>query len=135
VHEYLAGPSGPVYKLRIGFHDPSELFGAARYKESGAVAVCARIGDLDHPIDFARMTHFVRNTDYGCEMRSRFWLGIFKSRDPSAAIAQRHAGELRKANVNDELARRLHQHAVEEMGYLSEILPTLYRRNTLDNTF
>ena len=26
VHEYLAGPSGPLYKLRINFHDPAELF-------------------------------------------------------------------------------------------------------------
>ena len=135
VHEYLAGPSGPVYKLRIGFHDPAELFDAAKYKASGAVAVCARIGDLDHPVDFARMTHFVRNTDYGCEMRSRFWLGIFGSRDPNVTITEERARELRKANVNDELARRLHQHATEEMGYLAEILPTLYKRNTLDMTF
>jgi hypothetical protein len=135
VHEYLAGPSGPVYKLRIGFHEPTELFEAAKYKSSGAFAVCARIGDLDHPVDFARMTHYVRNTDYGCEMRSRFWLGIFRSRDPGVTISEDRARELRKANVNDELARRLHQHATEEMGYLAEILPAIYRRNTLDNTF
>jgi hypothetical protein len=95
-----------------------------------ARSLSARIGDLDHPIDFARMTHFVRNTDYGCEMRSRFWLGEIKSRDP-----EERAPELRRANVNDELARRLHQHASEEMGYLAEILPTLYKRATLDTTF
>jgi hypothetical protein len=135
VHEYLAGTTGPIYRLRIGFHDPAELFDAGKYKASGAVAICARIGDLDHPVDFARMTHFVRNTDYGCEMRSRFWLGIFASRDPEVTITEKRARELRRANVNDELARRLHQHATEEMGYLAEILPTLYRRHTLDNTF
>jgi hypothetical protein len=135
VHEYLAGPSGPVYRLRIGFHDPAELFDAGKYRASDAVAVCARIGDLDHPVDFARMTHFVRDTDYGCEMRSRFWLGIFASRDPKITISEERARELRQANVNDELARRLHQHCVEEMGYLAEILPPLYRRVTQDNTF
>jgi hypothetical protein len=133
VHEYLAGRSGPLYKLRIAFHDPAELFDSAKYKASGAMAVCARLGDLDHPIDFARMTHFVRNTDYGCEMRSRFWLGIIKSRDPNVTITEERARELRQTSVNDELARRLHQHATEEMGYLAEILPTLYRRVTLDN--
>ena len=135
VHEDLAGPSGPIYKLRIGFHDPAELFDATKYEASGALAVCARIGDLDHPVDFARMTHFVRDTDYGCEMRSRFWLGIFGSRDPAVTITEERARELRAANVNDELARRLHQHCTEEMGYLAEILPPLYRRVTQDNTF
>jgi hypothetical protein len=42
---------------------------------------------------------------------------------------------MRQSNVNEELARRLHQHATEEMGYLAEILTTLYRRITRDNTF
>jgi hypothetical protein len=134
VHEYLAGQSGPLYKLRIAFHDPAELFDPVRYRESGAVAVCARIGDLEHPVDFGRMVHFVRDTDYGCEMRSRFWLGLIQSRDPNLTISAERARELRQANVNDELARRLHQHASEEMGYLAEILPTLYRRVTLDNS-
>ncbi len=135
VHEYLAGPTGPVYKLRIGFHEPSELFDAERYKASGAVAVCARIGDLDHPIDFGRMTHFVRDTDYGCEMRSRFWLGEIRSREPGKILTEQEQDSLRKANLNEELARRLHQHATEEMGYLAEILAPLYRRYTLDNRF
>jgi len=135
VHEYLAGKSGPLYRLRISFHDPAELFDGGKYRASGAVAICARIGDLDHPIDFARMTHFIRDTDYGCEMRSRFWLGEIKSRDPDVVITEERAWELRQANVNDELARRLHQHASEEMGYLAEILPTLYKRVTLDTAF
>lgn len=134
VHEYLAGPSGPIYKLRIAFHEPSETFDERRYSDAGVMAVCARIGDLDHPIDFGRMTHFVRNTDYGCEMRSRFWLGEIESRDPNLTISDDQKAALRAANVNEELARRLHQHATEEMGYLAEILPALYRRYTLDNT-
>jgi hypothetical protein len=62
------------------------------------------------------MTHFVRNTDYGCEMRSRFWSGKIKSRDPGVVITEERARELRQANVNDELAPGLHQHASEEMG-------------------
>jgi hypothetical protein len=135
VHEYLAGPSGPLFKLRINFHDPEELFDPERYRRSGALAICARIGDLTHPVNFGRMTHFVRDTDYGCEMRSRFWLGIIESRDPSAPLSDDQVGAMRQSNVNEELARRLHQHATEEMGYLAELLPTLYRRVTLDNGF
>ncbi len=135
VHEYLAGPTGPIYKLRIGFHEPYELFDRERYDALGVVAVCARIGDLEHPVDFARMTHFVRDTPWGCEMRSRFWLGEIRSRDPKVTLSDEQIMGMRKANVNDDLARRLHQHATEEMGYLAEILPTLYRRYTLDLAF
>jgi hypothetical protein len=133
VHEYLAGPSGPVYKLRINFRDPSEFFDAQRYKDSGAVAICARLGDLERPVNFGRMVHFVRNTDYGCEMRSRFWLGIMESRDPEVSFTDEQVRTMRQSNVNEELARRLHQHCVEEMGYLTEILPVMYRRVTQDN--
>jgi len=135
VHEYLAGPSGPLFKLRINFHDPAELFDPSRYRESGVIAVCARIGDLEHPVNFGRMTHFVRDTDYGCEMRSRFWLGLIESRDPNVTFSDEQVRTMRRSNVNEELARRLHQHATEEMGYLAEILPTLYKRITQDITF
>ena len=135
VHEYLAGDDGPLYKLRINFHDPAELFDAKRYAESGVVAVCARIGDLDEPINFARMTHFVRDTDYGCEMRSRFWLGEIESRVPGKTFTEAEKAAIRSRGVNDELARRLHQHCVEEVGYLAEVLPVLYRRFTGDNTY
>jgi DAPG hydrolase PhiG domain len=79
------------------------------------------------------MTHFVRDTDYGCEMRSRFWLGLIESRDAGVTLSEDQIRALRESNVNEELARRLHQHATEEMGYLAELLPTLYRRVTLDN--
>jgi DAPG hydrolase PhiG domain len=135
VHEYLAGDSGPLYKLRINFRDPAEFFDIRRYRDAKVVGVCARIGDLEHPVDFGRMVHFVRDTDYGCEMRSRFWLGIIESRDPNVTISDEQARAMRHSNVNEELARRLHQHATEEMGYLAEILPTLYKRYTQDNTF
>ena len=54
VHEYLAGPSGPLLKLRINFLDPAEMLDAGRYRDAGVLAVCARIGDLDHPVNFGR---------------------------------------------------------------------------------
>jgi hypothetical protein len=42
---------------------------------------------------------------------------------------------MRKSGLNEEFTRRLHQHCVEEMGYLAEILPVLYRRETGDTSF
>ena len=135
VHEYLAGSDGLLYKLRINFRDPAEFFDARRYAASGAVAVCARAGDLERPIDFGRMVHFVRDTDFGCEMRSRFWLGLVESRDPRQAFTEEQAREMRRQAVTDELARRLQRHAVEEMGYLADLLPALYTRVTNDAAF
>jgi hypothetical protein len=135
VHEYLAGSDGPLYKLRIDFHDPAETYDAAAYKASGAHAICARIGPLEHPIHVGRMTHYVRDTDYGCEMRSRFWLGIVKHRDPNVTIPAEQIRAMRAEQVTEEFSRRLHQHCVEEMGYLAEILPVLYRRVTGDSSF
>lgn len=135
VEEYLAGRDGPLHKLRIDFHEPAETFDIEKYKGSGHFAVCAYPGLQEAPIRTGRMCHFIRETDYGCEMRSRFWLGTITHRDPTTTIPESQAREMRKANLNVEFARRLHQHCVEEMGYLAEILPMLYRRVTLDNTF
>jgi hypothetical protein len=135
VHEYLAGPSGPLYKLRIDFHAPTETFDSASYKTSGAHAVCARVGLLEVPLHTGRMTHLVRDTDHGCEMRSRFWLGLIAHRDPAIKLPQDEISAMRAEKLTEDFARRLHQHCVEEMGYLTEILPVLYRRVTQDNTF
>jgi len=133
VHEYL-GAGSPLYKLRVDFHDPGKTFDAEAYRKSGAFAVCARPGLLEAPFHVGQMCHFVRDTDYGCEMRSRFWLGMIAHRDPTVRLPPEQIKAMRKENLTEEFARRLHQHCVEEMGYLAEVLPVLYRRYTLDNT-
>lgn len=133
VHEYLGGSDGPVYKLRINFRDPSEFFDPAAYKALDGTAICARIGLLDAPVNLGLMTHFVRNTPQGCEMRSRFFLGHIESRNPADLIPPDAVRQLRHENVTADLARRLHQHATEEMSYLGEILPVLYRQVTQEN--
>ncbi|MEO8242663.1 MAG: hypothetical protein ABI832_10135 [bacterium] len=132
VHEYLGGADGPIYKLRINFRDPTEFFDAAKYAAFDGAAICARIGLLDVPVNMGLMTHFVRNTTQGCEMRSRFFLGHIESRDPDHPMSPADARALRHETVTAELARRLHQHCTEEMSYLSEILPILYRQVTQD---
>ena len=135
VHEYLAGDDGPVFKLRINFRDPSEFFDPALYSKLDGAAICARIGSLEAPVNLGRMTHFVRNTDAGCEMRSRFFLGHLESRDPAVVFTPEQIVAARAEKVTDELARRLHQHATEEMGYLADLLPVLYRQITGDASF
>ena len=128
VHEYLAGRDGPVYKLRINFRHPHEFFDPPAMPVSTASRSVPGSALLEAPVNLGLMTHFVRNTPQGCEMRSRFFLGHVESRDPDHPILARCARHLRHENVTAELARRLHHHATEEMSYLSEILPVLYRR-------
>lgn len=134
VHEYLAGSDGPVYKLKIQFQDPGPFLGDPGFGQFDGVAVSAKIGDLEHPVNFGRMVHFVRNTNFGCEMRSRFFLGHVEARDGAPEFSDEQIQGIRKEAVTDELARRLHQHATEEMGYLADLVPVLYRQVTGDNS-
>ncbi len=133
VHEYF-GTDGPVHQRRLDFHDPLEIFDAATYRAAGVVAVCARSGELESPISSSRVIHFVRDTDYGCEMRSRFFLGEMTERRTGAPVPEEHAAPMRR-RIPADLPRRLHRHAVEEMGYLADLLPVLYRQVTGDASF
>ena len=135
VHEYLGGTDGPVFKLKIQFQPPGQFLGSPEFDQFDGIAVAARIGSLEKPLNLGRMVHFVRNTPWGCEMRSRFFLGFVESRDGAPQIGDGEAEGLRQALVTEELARRLHQHATEEMGYLADILPVLYRQVTGDTAF
>lgn len=85
--EYMAG-QGPVKKLRISFKDPREFFDAAAYDASNVFAVCGRVGPQDHPFVVSHLCHSVRDTDYGCEMRSRFWQGHIASTDPDKQLSE-----------------------------------------------
>ena len=106
-HEYIGGE---MTKLKITFCEPSELLDTSRFAALGVTAVCARIYLLDIPdMQVATLIHFVRDTDFGCEMRSQFWIIV-----PGA----------------DDIARGLHQHCMEEMGTLASFLPDLYAENT-----
>ena len=133
VHEHLAGSDAPLFRLRINFRDRAEFFDAKRYAAHDGAAICANIGLLDAPVNPGKMTGFVRNAPWGCEMRSRFFPGHVASRDPAPAIPETGAAALRPACVTPDLARRLHQHATEETGCLAALLPVLYRHAHLQN--
>lgn len=113
VHEYLAGADGPLYKLKIQFQDPATFLGNPEFGQFDGVAVAAKIGSLEQPVNLGRMVHFVRNTPIGCEMRSRFFLGHVESRDGAPAFSEDQQDAIRAEGVSDELAWRLHQHATE----------------------
>ena len=102
--EELVG--GQLLKARIQFRAPAEFFDTSRFKEAkvGAV-ICANAYDLEE-VPHGRIIHFVRDTDFGCEMRSRFWL----------------------FQASDVAGMGLMVHCIEEMGNLADFLPELYAR-------
>jgi hypothetical protein len=99
---------GLIKKIRIHFHDPSEFLDTSKFEGANVgAAICANAYDLEK-VPYGRIIHFVRDTDFGCEMRSRFWLF--------------HATGME--------AMRLIQHCMEEMGHLADFLPDLYKRDS-----
>ncbi len=106
VHEYIGGE---MAKLKITFYQPSEYFDTSRFDEAGVTAaICGHVGLLEVDQQLGHLIHFIRDTDYGCEMRSRFWL----------------------FEATEEFGRALMTHCVEEMGNLADLLPDLYARET-----
>lgn len=129
VHEYI-GPD--LQKLRIQFVEPEEILGDVPIAEE-IVVVCARPGPLDGSLYVGKMCHIIRNTPWGAEMRSRFWLGHV-----SARVGNEARFSLIGLVANTALARYLlidrqgavdlMTHAVEEMGYLGDLLPDLFAK-------
>lgn len=134
VHERLAG-SDEVHKLRIHFRDPHQVFDPKGYDAVDGIAVCGHPGALEKPINLGHMCHFVRNTDYGAEMRSRFWLGDVHSQTDGEALSDATKQMVRTERLTPQFAKDLHQHAIEEMGYLADLLPVMYRQVTGDASF
>jgi hypothetical protein len=134
VHEYIGGH---LQRLRIHFVEPRTFFASARLDAFDGLAICAEAGELERPINLARMCHVVRDTDWGCEMRSRFWLGVVDSRAGNPVPAP-----LLRGIANNPVARGiliprwlgpgLQRHCSEEMSYLAGFLPGLYRRENGD---
>ena len=115
----------------IQFINSSEFFGFDPNNEDTFV-ICARVGLLEEEINTAKMCHVVRNTQTGAEMRSRFWLGHVAKRDGNKTIRsfEGFVGNMAlvrlfliEQQVNPEDLKR---HAIEEMRYLAELLPSLY---------
>lgn len=135
VHEYIGQD---LQKLRIQFINPSEFLDSYEQRNDRFV-ICAKVGDLEVDINFTSMCHIVRDTAWGAEMRSIFWLGNVAKRQGNDQIfsIEGLVGNTALARfilINEELAKNLMIHAIEEMGYLSNFLPQLYLQQTSPGT-
>ena len=123
VHEYIGGR---MNKLRITFLDPVENMGPEA-DAPGRLYVCAKVSDLHRPISVARMVHAAYETDFGCELRSHFWMGIVET-DLLGGLVEKLANTrfLRGRQLSHAAAQALECHCHEEMSILASFLPELY---------
>ena len=130
VHEYIGGE---LMKLRIQFAWPQEILGYDPTDEN-TVAICARVGELESSLNIAEMCHVARNTPSGAELRSRFWLGVISDRESVgwqnlllSLLANNPIS--RQFAVSETEGINLHKHCMEEMSYLADLLPVIYKED------
>jgi len=125
VQEYI----GSNYaKIGISFIEPAVLgIDRGKLEDAGAVAVCARVGSVELPVDIGWLVHYIRPTADGAEMRSRFWKG-------GPHVAVRGGNRLTDTAVRVLVARQLPDprdllvHCAQEMNHLAAFLPDLYKK-------
>ena len=95
-----------------------------------ATAICAYVGSAE--INKIAMLHFVRNTDNGVEMRSRFWPGaairIKELPEDSLVNKTLNTAELRSELIPPGIEKALAFHCAKEYNHLATILPELYEK-------
>ncbi len=131
VHEYI-GPQ--LHKARIQFIDPSEFFEDFELRDDRFV-ICARAGGLEQPLYLISMCHIVRDTNWGAEMRSIFWLGHVAKREGNDQVFSiggliGNTALARFLMISTQDATNLMTHCIQEMGYLSDFLPRLFYDQT-----
>lgn len=123
IEEYL----GSAYaKAAIHFLEPSAL-GLDPARLGNDIAVCARLGSSEAPVDIGWFVHHIRATPDGAEMRSRFWMG-------GPYIGVRKGNRLTDTVIRPIATHQLPDprdlmvHCAQEMNHLAGFLPQLYAR-------
>jgi len=135
VHEYIGDD---LQKLRIQFVEPANFL--ANYQQQNKqFVVCARVGLLEENINMTSMCHVVRDTPWGAEMRSIFWLGHVAKRDGNNQDSSiegllGNTALARFILIDSQMSVDLMTHAIEEMGFLADFLPELYSSQTSSTT-
>ncbi len=127
VTEYVGGDR---LAIDITFSDPSDFLDVDRFADANvSTALCGVVGYQLSPINMGVLIHLIRETEDGCEMRSRFWLGKIELRGPAGfALLNQFvsAAPLARRAVPIELGRDMVVHCAMEMNHLASFLPALY---------
>jgi len=133
-HTVIEDVGTGAMKLWILFVPPEKFgFDTSRFDEAGVgTAVCARVGfpDVLGGIYTTKMCHFVRKTEEGVEMRSRFWIGqeIRKPGKKENSLFNKITNtEFFKKQMLPKVAKYVANHAAEEYTNLASMLPQVFK--------
>lgn len=109
-------PEGPVLNITINFRNPADIgFDKEKLKTFKGTIVCA--GNEHAPVI---MVHFVRPTDGGAELRTRFWTGWgVRDGKPFKMLPD-------GAKIPTDGIKELLMHNIKEFTNLAAILPLVY---------
>lgn len=124
ISEYIGST---MFSGAIQFVEPAAM--GCPPDSDDAVAICARLGAADAPVDVGWFVHHVRSTHGGSEMRSRFWMGgphIAVRKAPGVASRAMRPIASRILGNPEAGARNLLVHCAQEMNHLAGFLPELH---------
>jgi hypothetical protein len=117
-------------EITITFSDASEHLDTSRFESARVgTAICGEVRMGRSPLAIGSLIHLIRETDEGCEMRSRFWLGRIALRGVrGAGLLGRVLGSpfVARRATSLQQGRDLVVHCAAEMNHLAGFLPDLY---------
>lgn len=119
-------------EILIDFMHPTKFgFDKEKLNPDKVTIICARVGDPGKGAWGTEMCHFVRTTEEGVEMRSRFWLGhkIYRMGGFAQGFLN---GILNSSFVKQKLIPKnvgikMFHHCSQEYHNLAGLLPELYK--------
>ena len=130
-YEYIGNQ---VFAGWITHYDPAEFFDPEELENSGTTAImCGPIGPIDKPdVCTGMLFHQFRKTEYGCEQRSRYWMGglvipeVQERGIMEQFIAAEKQGPVKEAILPVEFGALNLAHDGMEFPHLASFLPDLY---------
>ena len=127
VTEYIGSKKQDI---TITFAEPAAYFDTTRFESARVpTVICGSVSLQKFPLQIGTLIHLIRETDDGCEMRSRFWLGrprlnkLAEGNPVNKLLASRF---IARQAAPLSLGRDMVVHCAMEMHHLASFLPDLY---------
>jgi len=120
-------------EILIDFMHPKDFgFNHEKLDLAKQTIICARVGSPEKGVWGTRMCHFVRTTDTGVEMRSRFWIGqeVYRMGGIAQGLLNKVLNQafVKRKLIPANLGPKMFHHCTQEYHNLAEILPELYEK-------
>jgi hypothetical protein len=112
---------GELTTWKARYHPPADMLDTSRFEDRGIThAVCARIGAANAPFWAGNLVRAARDTEFGCELRSRYWFGDTGRKEEAPDP------ETLALVTTDRFAEAILAYDLESMEHLASFLPELH---------